>query len=214
MIKILMFLILIAAILAVTNSSAQNDYKPLKDIGSFKDRLAKVSESTKSIECEFVQEKSLSILTNKTISKGVFCYKKENKIRWEYLEPNNYLVVIVNNKVTVKDDKSKKQYDSGSNKMFKESISMMLDFIHGNISGCEKDYTITGWENQQSYYLKMIPKSSKVKKILSQVDLYFDKKDLTMNRLKMSEPGGDYTSIDFVNKILNSNIPDEKFVIR
>ncbi|MDD5570083.1 MAG: outer membrane lipoprotein carrier protein LolA [Bacteroidales bacterium] len=210
--KILKFIVIVFFI--NTSVFAQSDFKPLKDVASFKNKIKEMSKTTRSIECNFVQEKSLSVLTKKIISKGYFCFKKENNIRWEYFEPYKYLVVIVNNKISVKDDKSKKQYDSRSNAMFKEFILMMFNFIQGNIDACEKDYTITCMENEHSYYMKMIPKSEKVKKMLSQVDLYFDKKDLTVSRIKMLETGGDYTCIDFINKKINMNIPDEKFRIK
>lgn len=209
--KILKFIIIIFIIFLSSSDFAQNAYKLLKDIASFKIRLKEMSKFTMSIESDFVQEKNLSILTKKIVSKGYFCFKKENNIRWEYLEPYKYLVIIVGNKISVKDYKSKKQYDSQSNNMSKDFIIMLLNFIQGNIDACEKDYEISSMENEQSYYLKMTPKSGNAKKMISQVDLFFDKKDLTVSRIKMLETGGDYTQIDFKNKKLNTNIPDDTF---
>ena len=193
---------------------AQSSFKSINDISNFKNKLKEVSKATKSIESDFVQEKNVSVLTKKIVSKGIFCFKKENNIRWEYLEPYKYLVVISNNKISVKDDKSKKQFDSQSSPMSKELVMMMFNFIQGNISACEKEYDILYLENDKYYYLKMIPKSSKIKKMLSQVDLYFEKKDFTVSKVKMLEPGGDYTNIEFINKKLNILISEDKFVIK
>jgi outer membrane lipoprotein-sorting protein len=53
-----------------------------------------------------------------------------------------------------------------------------------------------------------------MKQMLREVQIYFDKKDLTVASLKMIESGDDYTRIDFINKKLNTNIPVEKFSFR
>jgi len=189
---------------------AQTDYTPVKDTSQFKQNLKKMSEKTKTIDCEFVQEKSLEMLTNKVISKGHFYFKKP-KIRWEYNDPYNYLIIFANNKVFIKDDGGKKQYDTQSDKVFKELGMMMLSFIQGNITSSGDSYYTTYLENQQNYYLKLIPKDAKVKEMLSQVDLYLDKTDLSIAKIKMLEPNGDYTSIEFINKKINQDIDNSLF---
>ena len=100
--------------------SAQNQGIPMKDVPAFKARLETMSDKVNTIESDFIQEKNLSILANKIISKGHFMYKKDNNIRWEYLQPYRYLIIISNNKIFIKEDQSQKQYDIQSNKMFQE----------------------------------------------------------------------------------------------
>jgi len=206
--SVMVFLLCGCSVFAV---HAQSDYTAVTDVAGFKSKLLKASANTKTIDCDFVQERNSSMLTKKITSKGHFWFKKPGFIRWEYTEPYSYLIILANKKVFVKDDSSRKQYDTQSNKMFKELGAMMFGFIQGNLASCEKDYTLEYFENGLNYYVKMIPKSTKVKETLSQVDLYFDKKDLSVSKIKMLEPGGDYTSIEFVNKILNKEIGDGKF---
>ena len=50
-----------------------------------------------------------------------------------------------------------------------------------------------------------------MKEMISEIQIYFDKKDYSMSKLKLIEPGGDYTNIEFTNKKFNTTIPDEKF---
>lgn len=184
------------------------------DVAGFKNKLELSSMNTKTIDCDFVQEKSSSMLSRTISSKGHFWLKKPGYIRWEYTDPYSYLIIFAKKKVFVKDDGGKKQYDTQSNTMFKELGAMMFNFVQGNIAACEKDYAITYVENEQSYYLKLIPKSAKVQEMLSQVDLYFDKNDLSVSKIKMLESGGDYTLIEFLNKKLNMDIPDTIFSIK
>ena len=190
---------------------SQEKYVTISDIAGFKKKLLSASQNTKTIECDFVLEKNMSMLTKKVVSKGHFCCKKPGFIRWEYVDPYNYLIIINKKKVFVKDDGRKKQYDSQSNKMFKELGSMMFSFVQGDIAACEKDYKIDYFVISTRYYVKMIPKTSKLLSVLAEVDLYFDKNDYSVAKVNMIEPGGDYTNLEFVNKKLNQEISNEKF---
>jgi outer membrane lipoprotein-sorting protein len=186
-------------------------FSPLKDVQGFKAKLQEASKVTKTVESDFVQEKSLSVLSDKIISKGQFCFKKENNVRWEYTLPYKYLIIINNDKIFIKDDEHKKQYDAQSNKMFKQINDFMVGCIQGSILSREKEYKITFFENDKNYYVKLVPLAEKMKQIMNEIQIYFDKKDLSVSKLKMVESGGDYTNIEFSNKKLNIDIPDEKF---
>jgi outer membrane lipoprotein-sorting protein len=192
-------------------STAQESYKPMAEVEAFKNKLTAMSKSTGSIVSDFVQEKNLSVLTSKIISKGQFFFKKDNNIRWEYNEPYKYLIVISNGKLFTKDDKNQKQYDIQSNKMFQEMNKFITGCIQGDILKNDKDYKIEYYESGKAYFVKLIPYAEKMKQMLNEVQIYFDKNDLTVSRIKMIESGEDYTRIDFINKKLNTEIPLEKF---
>jgi outer membrane lipoprotein carrier protein len=83
--------------------------------------------------------------------------------------------------------------------------------IQGDILKNDRDYTITYFENSNQYYVKLVPQDEKMRQMLNELQIWFDKSDLTISSLKMVESGEDYTKIDFLNKKLNSEIPLEKF---
>lgn len=205
------FTFFLLLLLIVTPLSSQETYKPVNDINEFKSRLSGMSASTLSIAADFIQEKNLSVLSDKIISKGKFYFKKENNIRWEYTEPYKYLIIISNNQLFTKDEKGQKQYDIQSNKMFQEMNKFITGCINGDILKNTKDYKIEYYENPHKYYVKLIPYSEKVKQMLNEVHIYFDKANLSVDGIKMVETEGDYTKIDFVNKKMNIEIPVEKF---
>jgi outer membrane lipoprotein-sorting protein len=193
------------------NVRAQEITEPLKDIESFKVKLAKMAESTSTISCDFIQEKYLVILSQKIVSKGRFYFKKENNIRWEYTSPYKYLIIISNNQLYTADDKSRNQYDLKSNKMLQEMNGFISGCVQGDILKNDKDYEIEYFENSKLYFVKLIPRSEKMRQMLNEVQIWFDRNDLTVSGLKMVESGEDYTKIGFVNKQLNIDIPLEKF---
>jgi len=190
---------------------AQESYKPMEDVEVFKSRLVTMSASTNTIVSDFIQEKNLSVLSEKIISKGQFFFKKENNIRWEYTTPYRYLIIISNDQLFTRDDKGQKQFDIQSNKMFQEMNRFITGCIQGDILQNDKDYAIEYFEGSKRYYVKLVPRAEKMKQMLNEVQIYFDKNDLTVSGLKMVESGEDYTRIDFLNKKLNTEIPLEKF---
>jgi outer membrane lipoprotein-sorting protein len=183
----------------------------MKDVPSFKNRLNLMSASINTIESDFIQEKKLNMLSNTLISKGSFCFKKVNQIRWEYRQPYNYLIIINQDKIFIKEDKDQRQYDVKSNKIFQEMNRFISGCIQGDILKNEKDYQIKYYEDHHSYFVTLVPVSEKMRQMLSEVQIWFDRDDLTVSRIRMMESGGDYTKIDFTNKKLNTDIPFEKF---
>jgi len=192
-------------------ASAQTPDQPMKDVPGFKAKLETMAGKVNSIESDFVQEKNLSVLSNTIISKGHFWYKKDNHIRWEYLQPYKYLIIISAGKIFIKEDQGQKQYDIQSNRMFREMNNFISGCIQGDILKNEKDFTTGFFENERSYFVTLVPKAESMRKMLNEVQIWFDKNDLTVLRIKMLETGGDYTRIDFTSKTLNTDIPLEKF---
>jgi len=191
---------------------AQEAFQPMKDTAAFRREVAMQAKVTQSIESDFVQEKNMSVLSEKIITKGHFYFKKENMLRWEYLDPFNYVIILNKDKVTIKDDNKVSRYDMNANKMFRSINDMMINSVQGNVLD-SKDYTIKLMENQHYFLVEMTPVVKETKAFLKTINLYFSRTSYTVSRVKMTEVSGDYTSIEFVNQKKNESIPDSKFTV-
>jgi outer membrane lipoprotein-sorting protein len=190
---------------------AQVPTAPMKDVGGFRNKLTSITAGINTIESDFTQEKKLSILSNTIVSKGHFCFRRENNIRWEYLQPYKYLIIISHDKIYIKEEKDQKQYDIQSNKMFQEMNRFISGCIQGDILQNDKEYKIGYFEDSRYFFVTLVPVSEKMRQMLNEIQIWFDRTDLTVSRIRMMETGGDYTKIDFANKKLNTDIPVEKF---
>ena len=208
-----LFFVLFVLVLYCLSSFSQSSFKDIEDISLFKSNLAEMTEKTNTIKSDFIQEKNLSFLSEKIISKGLFYFKKENKIRWQYTEPFDYLIIINDDKIYIKDEDRESKYDMASNKIFKEINKIITGCIQGDILNNDKEYKIEYYENDNFYYVKLTPYSENMKEFLSNIDIYFDKRDFSVSKLEMIELSGDYTKIEFLNKKLNEEIPDEEFTV-
>lgn len=209
--KIRIILVLILMLLPAWSLQGQEQFKPLVDKSSLMKGLEEASAKTRTISSSFVQEKNLEVLSEKIISRGIFLFSRENNIRWEYTQPYKYLIIISNGRMLTRDEKNQKLYDIESNRMFSEMNRFISGCIQGDILRNEKDYSASYFESSSQYLVKLIPRNEKVRQMLNEVQIWFDKKDFTVSSLKMIESGQDFTRIDFTDRKINAEIPPEKF---
>ncbi len=177
---------------------------------------AKISGNARgvfAIESDFIQEKNISVLSEKIISEGRLSYKKENKLRWEYKSPFHYLVILNNGKIYIRDDNRENKFDMGSNKMFQEINSLIANSVQGNVTE-SKAYKTKVYQNDEYYLVDMTPLSGAAREFFSAIQIYFKKSDYNVSKINMVELSGDYTMISFSNSVYNQPIADEKFTIR
>ena len=185
----------------------------VKDSTSFRMRFASANKKINSIKCDFIQDKNLSMLTEKITSKGVFMYKKVNRLRMEYTYPYEYLMIINNDKFYVKDDKKETKISSKSNKSFQQINKIMIDCIQG--TALENSSLISKiFENKSTYLIEVTPLEHAVKEMFKKIIIYLDKKDYSISMLEMNELSGDNTVIKFNNKELNATVSDALFYIK
>lgn len=193
--------------------SEQQDFIPMKDIPRFKKGIQEMATATSSINASFKQEKYLSILSNEIDSEGIILFKKPNLLRWEYKTPFEYIIVLNGKEIIVKDQGNVNAFDIGGSQAFKEINTLIINSVQGNVLD-EEQFAIDYYEGEALYLTKMIPKEEKMKQFLQGIDIYFDKENFSVSKVKLIEPEGDYTLITFFNKKMNDNIPDENFHIR
>lgn len=206
-----MYKILIILLLPFVSFS--QTFKALKDTTTLKQKIESMSKSTTSIEADFIQEKNLSMLSEKITSKGHFVFKKENLLRWEYASPSKYLIVINKEKVIIKDEKKTNKYDMNSNKVFKEINDIMLSCVQGTIFKSSK-FKTSYFENDKGYKLELIPQVKNMKETFKKINLYFDKSVTSVSKMEMVEVSEDITTIDFLNKKLNAPISENTFMVK
>ncbi len=205
--------ILLCCCFAALNAAAQTGFKPVGNIGQFRQQFAKAAQQTNTIKSDFVQEKHLSLLSDKIVSKGKFWFKKENKVRMEYSSPSYYLMVINGKNFRIKDARTDKNISTSGNKLFEQISKITADCVQGNVLG-NNDFATKVQENAQYYLLQMTPVSKGMKDFFASIDLLVDKKDLSVIKITMHERSGDDTIISFNQKETNVPIADEIFALK
>ncbi|MEI7663996.1 MAG: outer membrane lipoprotein carrier protein LolA, partial [Bacteroidota bacterium] len=102
-------------------------------IGQIKAGVSEAALKTQTITSDFVQEKNMSMIREKIVTKGKFYFKKERMLRWEYLQPFSYIIVIRNDQVSIRDENKVSQFNVQSNKVFQEINRVILGCVRGTL---------------------------------------------------------------------------------
>lgn len=188
--------------------------KKLTDLKGFETRLMQEAKNIESIESSFTQVKYLDVFDEKITSKGMFYYRKSNKICMDYAQPMNYLIVINNNKLKIVSDGKKSITDLSSNKMMNQMQDMLTACMVGDLSQMSSDYAREYFEDARYYLVTIKPTNKAVKAYIDNIRIYLDKKDMSVHKLRLSETAANYTEYVFSNKKFNSLKDDAKFTIR
>jgi len=188
-------------------------YTPLADLAKFKIEFSTATKKTLTIKSNFVQEKNLSMLAEKIVSKGKFWFKKDSQVRMEYNQPFQYLMIINQDKVFVKDGQKENKVSARSNKLFQQVNKIMIDCMQGTTLS-NPDFKTRVFENKTTYLVELVPVVKGLKDLFKNINVVVDKKDCSANSIEMQEVSGDNTIIRFANKELNTTIPDALFTIK
>ena len=188
-------------------------YSAVADLVKFKEQFTFAAQKTISIKSDFVQEKNLSMLSEKIVSKGKFWFKKDNMVRMEYNQPFQYLMVINNGKVFIKDGQKENTIAAKSNKIFQQINKITVDCVQGTMLG-NTDFKTRVFENKNNFQVELSPVVKGMKEFFKTINVIIDKKDYSVVSIQMNENGGDHTIIRFSNKELNTNIANAIFAIK
>ena len=208
-----MLLILFTIVSMAALRAQYPGYSPVQDMGKFKTEFTGATKNTLTIKSNFVQEKELSMLSEKIISKGKFWFKKDNLVRMEYNHPFQYLMIINKDKVYVKDAQKENKVSAKSNKLFQQVNRIMIDCMQGTTLD-NPDFKTRVFENKSTYLVEMVPVVKGLKELFKNINVVVDKKDYSVSSIEMQELSGDNTIIRFDNKELNTNLQDALFAIK
>ena len=211
MLKIRMVFVFLCCML--TMQAQYPGYKAVADLSRFKEVFTSMAKSIQTIKSDFVQEKELSLLSEKIVSKGKFWFKKENKVRMEYQQPFQYLMVINQDNIYIKDGQKENKISSRSNKLFQQINKITVDCIQGTVLN-NPEYKIIVFENNQVFLIELSPSAKALREFFKNINIFVSKKDYSVDKLELHEQSGDKTVISYVNKELNTTLPDALFTIK
>lgn len=204
---------MLVAMIFFSFQSGKPAYEKMKDVAAFRAGIDKMAASTSSIQAGFKQEKYLSILSDLIESEGNIQFKKPNLLRWEYNEPFQYTIILNGEKIIINDQGNVNSFDIASSEAFKQINELIINSVQGNVLD-EERFTIEYLEGKELFLAKLTPKDAKMGQFLKGIDIYFDKSDFSVSKIKLVEPEDDYTLISFYHKKMNEPIADERFALK
>lgn len=206
-------LLLPILITALTAKAQLAGYTPVSDLAKFKEQFAVIAKKTETIKSDFVQEKNLSMLSEKIVSKGKFWFKKDNLLRMEYTKPYQYLMILNKGNMYIKDGQKENKVSTKSNKLFQQINKITIDCVQGTVFN-NPDFITKVYENKSTYLVELTPAGKALKEFFKNINVTIDKSDYEVTTIEMSENSGDNTIIRFTNREINTIAPDAIFAIK
>jgi outer membrane lipoprotein-sorting protein len=204
MIKYLFILTLLASSFAFGQS-----FTKVSNTASVKSKINAKAKSTTSISADFTEEVYSSMFNSAKKATGELNYKQSNKIRWEHISPKKQTILINGSKVQMKEN-GKIVDNVASNRIVKKVQGMMMQLFNGDFLN-EKEFTIGYYESSSQYKLVLKPKSSRMSKYISSIEMIFNKKNLELSQMNMIETEDDRVEYKFTSVVMNKAIADTKF---
>lgn len=187
-----------AASFPLPASSASGDGPAeIADLTEFNAKLEKMTSSVNSIDSRFEQRKYMDVLQRDVVSCGSFSFVRPGKIKMEYDEPVDYTIVMDNKSVTIVSSGSENRTPIQGNPMFSQIQNMMTACMTGDLSVLGSDFTVKHYEDGEQYLVVLVPENSFIKSYITKIELLFDRTTMSLDSLRMTEGGSDYTEYRF-----------------
>ena len=177
------------------------------------DQINSATSKLSSMQCDFVQTKTVKILNEKLVSKGRMWYQQPNRLRWEYLTPYTYTFVFNGAKVSLKKNNRNDVIDVNRNRMFKEIASIMMNSVVGKCLTDKKSFRTTVRDTSAEWVATLVPLSKELKQMFTGIVLHFNKEKNVVVKVEMLEKNGDTTAIVLNNIIKNHKIDAKTFTV-
>lgn len=203
------FLLVLWAVMGVS-TYAQTQ---LSDIQSQEvmNQLEQVAASMQTMQCCFVQENTSSMLAEPSVSEGLMYYVAPEKMRWEYVKPYAFALVVDGENIVKVTDGQAEVLDARSGRMYQGIVNIIMGSASGKKLFDTSMFDIVLYDDGAFWKAKMTPKRRDMKRMFSQLVFCFDKKNKGISHVELIGSNGDITSIQFKNIRLNEAIGKEFF---
>ncbi|MBR4837807.1 MAG: outer membrane lipoprotein carrier protein LolA [Bacteroidales bacterium] len=165
--------------------------------------LTNAAASMQCMNCRFTQQKTMAMLAEPTVSEGLMGYNSPDKMRWEYTSPYSFALVVDGDKITKITDGNEELLDAKSGRMYQGIVNIIMSSATGKKLFDKTMFNVDIQDVGEFWKAEMKPKKQNMKRMFSMLTFYFGKTDNIINKVEMTEAGGDMTTIQFYDMKIN-----------
>jgi outer membrane lipoprotein carrier protein len=168
-------------------------------------KITSAASEMKTMRCDFVQVRKMSLLADEIKSSGVMYFEKPSRLRWEYREPTPYVLTINGGTVTVDSEAGRTVSDASSSRLYKGIADMVMDCMSGETLRDSKMFRTTFTDLGSLWVAELKPVRKDLQRMFSSLVLNFDPATGLLRSMVMNDPAGNSTSITVSNISVNGN---------
>ena len=167
----------------------------------FERELKAKNEGITSIKADMTQTREVAVLADIVTKEGEFRFSLPNDILLSF-DDGDYIKLSAE-WFEMKSGANITKRSTSANPMLKQVSAILSASMKGNMEGISKGFTPTLTKSEKEWRVVLRPERGKGAIKIAEVELLFDRNDMSINRLKMVEKSGDYTMYTFTNKQFN-----------
>ena len=167
-----------------------------------------------SLQCDFRQDKRLSLLETVMTSRGKMYYKDGKLLRWEYTSPYTYVFILNNDEVMLKSSRKTDVISVKSSKVFQQIVRILMNSITGECLSNTEDFKVVMYVNAGKWMAQLVPQQKELAQLFTCVRLYIDPSIQMVTVVELVEKSGDTTRIEMENVKKNEAVNDVLFKIK
>ena len=176
-----------------------------------KTSLTKAAVSMQTLQCRFVQSKTMAMLAEPSVSEGKMYFASPDRLRWEYTAPYAFALVVNGDRIVKVTDGNAEVLDGNSGKMYQGIVGVIMGSASGKNLFDDTMFDVVIFDDGTCWKAEMTPKRRDMKRMFSQLVFHFDKKSQVIDHVEFVEPKGDKTLIRFEDIRLNEKLGEERF---
>jgi outer membrane lipoprotein-sorting protein len=186
-------------------------------------KIAAAAKKTNSMTCNFEQIKKTTLLSEDAVSQGKMFYRiaatndtntsiKNISLRWEYT--GGYTFINNNDRIQMLSPTGNQINNIKMNRFFKEIMNTTIMAINGSNINDKTKFNPIFYLDKNYWYIALIPVQREIKNMFSSIEIVFNNRDYSGERIEITEKNGNKTIIILSNKKINIKIDDSKFLIK
>ena len=203
---------LLSGLLWTTSATAQTAV----DDATARQMMEQVNDAArkmKTLQCSFVQTKTLKMMKSKLVSNGRMSYSQPALLRWEYTSPYAYTFIVNGAKVLMKSRQRRDVVNAAQNKVFREITNIMLNSVTGKCLTDKQNFTTLMLVNGDRWIARLTPMKKEMKQLFSTLVITFDKRQMVAVSVEMIEKSGDNTLILLRDVKKNAPVDADEFKV-
>ncbi|HOO42600.1 MAG TPA: outer membrane lipoprotein carrier protein LolA [Bacteroidales bacterium] len=168
-------------------------------------------KEVRTLTCDFQQEREVSVLTEKGISRGTLVYQKDVALLWQYNMPDRSGFLVRNNEWILLGRDGEPVNDNGAGGLFRQIGNIVLMGLNGDILDENEDFKPQYVNGGDFLHVKLKPVKKDLKRLFSELELFFRKEDYMIQTVVIHEMSGDKTTVRMGNIRVNLPVEEKMF---
>lgn len=176
------------------------------EIKALKAGVKKTAVQMETLMADFSQSRHSTYLAKPAESSGKMYFTQEGFVAWTYQSPQSMEIIFRDKKMYVRQKGKTKDLNAG------KRLEKFNGLLAGSLTGDLFDAPQFDYEFQKrgnAPWVVLTTKDAQLKRMIRKIEMRFEA--YAVAEVKMTDPSGDYTQIQFKNRVVNKKLPAQIF---